>query len=111
MRRHDGNKFISMHREIMGFPAQNVDHRNGNQLDNQRGNLRFASLSHNAANRAVRSGTLLGVKGITFRNGKYEVQVSRDGTDVYAGRYLALDTAKLAYRALATMFHGEFARW
>jgi hypothetical protein len=111
MRRHDGSKFIPMHREIMGFPARNVDHRNGNQLDNQRSNLRLASLSQNGANRVVRTGTLLRVKGVTFHKGKYEVQVSKEGTDIYVGRFLSLDIAKLAYRAMAIIYHGEFAKW
>jgi len=100
-----------MHREIMGFPlGKDVDHQNHNTLDNQRGNLRVASRSQNQANRSLnRSGTITNVKGVQFHQGKYEVKISVDGTDIYVGRFNHIDTARLAYMSVALLYRGEFA--
>ena len=43
-------KRINMHRLIMGFPEEQVDHVNRDRLDNQRSNLRLASHAQNCWN-------------------------------------------------------------
>jgi len=44
---------ITMHRMLMGDSAKNmqIDHKDGNGLNNQRGNIRLATISQNAMNR------------------------------------------------------------
>lgn len=45
---------VLLHREILGFPRAEVDHINGNKLDNRRKNLRICSRRSNATNSGSR---------------------------------------------------------
>lgn len=64
--RKDGiAKKIYLHRALLDAPAGvEVDHINGNGLDNRRTNLRLATKSQNAANATKRSGTTSRFKGV-----------------------------------------------
>jgi hypothetical protein len=72
-----------MHRLILGLAPEDgeVDHRNGNGLDNRRDNLRVATQSQNAKNRRVSSINKSGVSGVFWHNGKQRwiarIQVDR----------------------------------
>lgn len=62
-----------MHRligERMGFDvsdkSKQIDHINGNPLDNRRSNLRFVSASDNSRNQKDRSSNTSGFKGVHF---------------------------------------------
>jgi hypothetical protein len=54
---HSTRKSLYLHREILGVtdPTTKVDHRNGDGLDNQRGNLRSCTTSQNNMNSRKRS--------------------------------------------------------
>ena len=56
-------KGISMHRLIMGFPEEQVDHVNRDRLDNQRSNLRLASHAQNCWN-AEKQPSNTGYRGV-----------------------------------------------
>lgn len=49
--RAEGHKTVLMHRQIMGFPRLEVDHINGDQLDNRKENLRLVTSLQNKWNR------------------------------------------------------------
>lgn len=55
-----------MHRLIMGYPEQNIDHINGNKLDNRRENLRLCTQSGNTANAGKRINNTSGYKGVSW---------------------------------------------
>jgi hypothetical protein len=77
---------VKMHRLIMGAqPRQQVDHRNGNGLDNRRANLRFSDASKNMHNRWVRD-TTSQYKGVNWdaETGKWQARL-RVGPDAGAG--------------------------
>src|SRR4051812_728933 len=58
---------VRMHRLILQAPdGMQVDHINGNGLDNQRANLRLASRSTNQANTFLSSQNTSGYKGVYY---------------------------------------------
>jgi hypothetical protein len=58
---------ILMHRVIMNPPAHlEVDHINGNKLDNRRANLRVVSHAVNERSKPKRSDNTSGFKGVTW---------------------------------------------
>jgi hypothetical protein len=106
--------FVLMHRLLMSAEKdQQVDHRNCNPFDNRRhGNLRFASSSQNMANAKVGKNKAAAgrLKGVTFKQGKYQARAMKNGKSYSAGYYFTEAAAHVAYCELATRLHGEFAR-
>ncbi len=103
---------IWMHREILGLiVGQFADHRNGNGLDNQRDNLRIATISQNGANRRIGSNNTSGVKGVTFHKqvGKWQASICVHGLLIHLGKYRDLRAAECIYKLAAFKYFGDFA--
>ena len=105
-----------MHRLILGAPlGADVDHRDGDGLNNTRSNLRLASRSQNMANvtRTVH-GASSKYKGITFiarlRLHPWKAQITVGGQHIDLGRWATEEEAARAYDAAAVKYFGEFAR-
>jgi hypothetical protein len=112
--REDGRQIdVRMHRLIMGVtdPAIQVDHEDGNGLNNQRSNLRIATHGQNQQNRGVQSNNQLGVKGVYVvrKTGRYAARIGVDGRYIGLGSYLTVEEAARAYEEAALQYHGEFA--
>jgi len=104
-------KNILMHRLIMNAPdGVEVDHHNGNGLDNTRNNLRFCSSSQNKWNR--RKTNKRGFKGVYFHrhSGKWHASISCRKKRYNLGYYNSPEDAAKAYDAAALRLHGEFTR-
>lgn len=99
---------IYMHRELMNFPDCEVDHRDGNALNNQRSNLRLANDRQQAAHRWCPPNAS-GYRGVVLKNGRFEARINEEGRYLYLGRFdTRIDAAK-AYDAAAKAIHGQFA--
>lgn len=98
-----------MHRLLLPTPGQ-VDHINGDSLDNRRANLRPASPSQNAANRKARSDSKSGYKGLHRVGRKWQVSLTVHGRFVQVGMFRDKEEAARAYDAAALEHFGEFAR-
>lgn len=104
---------ITMHRFIMGLPRKQLDHRNGNGLDNRRRNLRFATHSQNGANAPKRKRTTSRFKGVNFDNwsGRWLARICVDRKQINLGRFFSEEAAGRAYEVAAKKHFGEFARF
>ena len=58
---------IRLHREIMGFPDGEIDHINGNRLDNRRCNLRVTDSRGNSENVGMSSRNTSGFRGVSWQ--------------------------------------------
>lgn len=68
---------VLMHRFIMeAAPGEEIDHINGNRLDNRRENLRRVNRTHNNANSRPRKGRITRYKGIDWREDKQKMACS-----------------------------------
>lgn len=80
-----------MHRFILNAPVSSqVDHINGDRLDNRRENLRLCSIAENACNRRPNKGQRF--KGVHFskRNKRYQAYIRWQSKRVHLGYF---DTA------------------
>jgi hypothetical protein len=106
-------KDLTMHREIMGFPEnKQVDHINGNKLDNRRENLRLCSNSENLCNRGKQKNNTSGYKGVTWNknNKNWMAQINVLGKYIYIGSYPEKELAARAYDEAAKKYHGLFSK-
>lgn len=105
-----------MHRVIIAArEGQLVDHRDGDGLNNQRSNLRFATVRQNGANSRKTHGKskYRGVYWNVARNA-WQAQISAGPVAgrqkvLYLGRYATETEAAHAYNLKASQLHGAFA--
>lgn len=111
--RIDGRiKHIRMHRLVMGTPDDvDIDHINGDKLDNRRENLRVCNDSQNQANIGIRKNNTTGYKGVSYnkRRNNYMATIRVNGNKKYLGSYTNPKDAAVAYNLAAVKYFGEFA--
>lgn len=111
---HKGRKmYTSMHRFIMqAEKGVEVDHVDGNRLNNQRSNLRLCTPSQNRCN-TLRKVGVSEYKGVSFDkvNQKWRAKIKVQGKHYSIGRYTTELEARDAYIAKAKELHGEFAKF
>lgn len=104
------NKY--MHRIIMKEPdGLQIDHINGDTIDNRRCNLRICTNQENARNSKSRKGKSK-YKGITWskRDLNWKAQIQVNYVNYHIGYYDTEEEAALAYNKEAIKRFGEFAK-
>jgi len=108
-RRHNT---IRMHRFLLGVTGESkVDHQDGNGLNNQRSNIRVATLSQNNSNRRKKTGTSSKYKGVHWDKARKKWSAKVHVGDKYycLGRFTDESEAALAYDIEAKKHFGQFA--
>jgi hypothetical protein len=92
--------------------GKQVDHIDGNGLNNTWSNLRLASGSQNCANTGIRSSNTSGYKGVHYykRNKKWGAIIRDGGRSQFLGLFSTPELAHMAYCKAAAELHGDFAR-
>lgn len=93
------------------MPEAEIDHINGNPLDNRIENLREVSRYNNSVNRhKVRSDSKAGVMGVQkFRN-KWRARITVDGNVIRLGHFETMQDAHEAYMKAKENYHTNFVR-
>lgn len=101
---------IKMHIQIMGkSEGLQIDHVDGNGLNNCRSNLRFATQAQNMANRRINKNNKSGFKGVSAHGSKFIASIGsgRRGSE-YLGTFTTAEMAHKAYLSAASVRYGEF---
>ena len=104
-------KTIYMHRVIIGGDALEVDHIDGNCLNNTKSNLRSCTHAQNISNQKRPAG-VSGFRGVYWKVHKkrWRSSIRKDGKTISIGEAFKTKTdAALAYNSAALKLFGEFA--
>lgn len=112
--RPPGGVLILMHRQIVQPQnGMDVDHINGDGLDNRAENLRECTHSQNIQNSKLRSDNESGYKGVHWDNVKRKWRAGireKNGKYIHLGYHDDPCEAGRAYDFAAKKLHGTFAR-
>lgn len=93
------------------WPPEDIDHIDGNGLNNSIANLRLASRTQNMCNRTAFKNNKSGMKGVYLdrRSGKWRSEIKFNRVRHHLGRYETAEEAYSAYLKAAQRLHGQFA--
>lgn len=103
---------ILIHRYIMNpSSTEEIDHIDGNRLNNQKSNLRICSSSQNKMNIGPRKDNKSGLKGVSLhkKTNKWGVRIMVEGKYKHIGLFLNKEDAAIAYNTEALKSFKEFA--
>jgi hypothetical protein len=102
---------IFLHRYIMNTEDNKIqiDHIDGNTMNNQKSNLRSCSHKENCYNKKVPSNNTSGYKGVWLYKNTWVASIQKDGIKYKCGRFEDKEKAKEAYNKKADELFGMFA--
>ncbi len=108
-------KAIHMHRQVMGLSwdtSIQVDHIDGNGLNNQRHNLRICNNSQNHMNQKILKNNTTGYMGVYYekRHNSYVSYINVNKKRYHVGAFKTFEEAKTARINAEIKHFGEFRR-
>lgn len=102
---------VRMHRQIVAAqPGVEIDHRDGNGLNNTRANLRLATATQNRQNMRGHKNSASQYKGVNWHDKGWRARIKVFGKEIFLGLFVTQREAVLAYNEAAQKYFGEFAR-
>lgn len=94
------------------WPIRQIDHKDGDRLNDRWDNLREAGTGENARNRKTPTNNTTGFKGVSMdkKTGRFRATICHNGRWISLGFFASAIEAHKAYIAKASELFGEFAR-
>lgn len=94
------------------WPAEALDHIDGDRANNRLANLREATVRQNVVNSRAKRQNKHGIKGVIQnpKSGTWTARIRDGGRRVGLGTFPTQAAAAAAYAAAARRIHGEYAR-
>jgi hypothetical protein len=110
-----GQRTVLMHRQVMGLQRgdkRQVDHKDGDGLNNMLDKLRIATNQQNTFNQRRNKNNQSGFKGASWQKHKKKwlAQIMINGKTKFLGLFDTPEAAHAAYLRAAHELHGDFAR-
>lgn len=106
----NNQKTMLLHRFVLNAPNDlQVDHINGDTLDNRKENLRLCTHNQNQMNQKIQIRNKYGYKGIKTHGDKWVARIGKDGKGIYIGIYGTKEEAAIAYNKKSIELFGEYA--
>ena len=89
-----------------------IDHINGNKIDNRLCNLRLANRSENVCNIGLRVDNNSGCKGVSWHKSHkaWRASIQKERKWCHLGYFATIEEAHAAYMFASANLHGDFAR-
>lgn len=93
-------------------PGYEIDHIDGNKLNNLDSNLRYATRTENSRNLPLSKRNRSGCKGVWWdkANNAWQVKICVDRKQIFLGRFADYDQAVQVRHWAEQKYYGEFAR-
>lgn len=112
-RGEDGARYcVYLHRVLIACAGDlDIDHINGNGLDNRRSNLRLATRSQNMMNRSSQANNRSGYRGVCWQHEKrkWRATIWVAGRKTHLGDFKDIEEAHAAYVSASLRLHGVFS--
>lgn len=108
------SKHLLMHRFLTPCPkGKQVDHIDGDRLNNCRDNLRICTLAENRSNSGRYTTNTSGHRGIQWRSDKkkWRARIFHDKKEYFLGYFADKDKAVEVWRRVAKLLYGEFVNF
>lgn len=111
---HDAGKFLGLHHVVLGIKpiwGADVDHEDGDILNNRKANIRLCTHRENSSNRKLNKNNTSGFKGVWWKKSreKWAAEITVKNKCIYLGYFKNKKDAAAAYNAGAIKHHGNFA--
>ncbi len=113
IRKNKKLKHFLLHRLVANCPSgKQVDHINGDRLDNRKCNLRIVSEDKNHINIKLRCDNKSGYKGVDWRSSrnKWRARISVGNKTYNLGHFISIKDAIKIYNKAALLYHREYRR-
>lgn len=110
-RNHRTRKYL--HQIVMGdCGGLEVDHINGNRLDNRDGNLRFVTRTQNMWNLPLSKRNRSGCRGVWWDkvNDAWQVKICVNRKQIFLGRFKDYDEAVKVRKKAEKKYYGQYTR-